>query len=106
MSIYTDFFNFIMRYGEKVGVYPGLVGDKLLIKYKDYLIQIDNEPFDERDLIVSIINTKSGELVYISPRAANSAAAFGVSHLFPISKSNPKILENLLENWKKEVREG
>jgi len=105
MSIYTDFFNFIMRYGEKVGIYPGLVSDKLLIKYKDYLIQIDNEPFDERDLIVSIINTKSSELVYISPRAANSAAMYGVSHLFPISKSSSKILEDLLEKWRREVNE-
>ena len=102
MSIYKQFYEFILKHGEKIREQDSLLGKKYVIKYKNYIIQTDSLPFSEKDLIVCVIDTKTAEVIYISPNVANAARCLGWDFMFPHEKADPKILENLLKEFRGE----
>lgn len=98
MTVYRRFTEFVEENADFVTSFPGLVGEKVIYRYKDYFITLDLHPVAEEDRVVSVM--KDGKAVYLSKSFFKGVEmVMGIKIYEFLSK--PEILEELLEEWER-----
>ena len=98
-EIAIEFAEYVKKHGRLVDYAYGL-WPKEVYSLNGFLITVD--PVTHQDPIVSVLDTSTDKLIYVSPHAKRgSLCLFGYDILSHVS-SDPDILKRLLAKWRGE----
>ncbi len=103
-EVFIEFIDFIKKNAEKID-YP----DKTCVAYrlKNYYILLDLMAYEPEGIVMCVAKKKEGykepKVIYVKPSVVKGQSLkFKLKPKFKMKQTNPQILKNLLEKWRRE----